>query len=284
MAGPRRSRPPRSDPTTAVATPVHRGRTTHVWDAAVTTNRAVILCDAWGMPVPLMLGHSPLVGPTTWKALARAIRERGHEVLVPDLTASLTDGTPYWSRQVDAIADSAAGRQVILVGHSGAGPLLAIAGDTLDQVKGYVFIDAGLPFPGRSWLETAPPALADQLRAMANDGWLPPWSEWWGADGLAELLPDPEVRKRFAAGCPRLPMAMFEEVQPPVPGWPDAGCAYLRLSAAYQEPAERAKALGWPMTELASHHLAVLTDPELVVGPLLDLVRQLQRESPRTAQ
>jgi hypothetical protein len=58
---------------------------------------------------------------------------------------------------------------------------------------------------------------------------------------------------------------------------PEAG-GYLRLSEAYQEPAEEAKALGWPVTELVSHHLAMVTDPELVAGPLLDLVRQLQRE------
>jgi hypothetical protein len=79
-------------------------------------------------------------------------------------------------------------------------------------------------------------------------------------------------------------MAVFEETQPPAPGWPDAPCGYLRLSDAYQEPAERAKALGWPVIELPSHHLAVLTDPEQVVGPLLDLVRQIQRDPPRSAR
>jgi hypothetical protein len=228
------------------------------------------------MPVPLLLVHSPLVGPATWDVLAGTLRERGHEVLIPDLTGSLTAGPPYWSKQVDAIAGSAVGQQVILVGHSGAGPLLAAAGGALDQVEGYVFVDAGLPFPGQSWLETAPPELAAQLGSMAEDGWLPPWSEWWGTDSLAELLPDPGVRKRFTAGCPRLPMAMFEEVQPAAPSWPDAPCAYLRLSEVYQEAADRAKALGWPVAQLASHHLAVLTDPDLVVGPLLDLVRRLR--------
>jgi hypothetical protein len=56
------------------------------------------------------------------------------------------------------------------------------------------------------------------------------------------------------------------------------------LSEAYQQPPERAKSLGWPVTELAGNHLAVLTDPELVVGTLLDLVRQLHREQPRSAR
>lgn len=235
-------------------------------------------CEATSVPAALVLIHSPLVGPATWEAMAEQLRERHHEVVVPDLTGTLAGGPPYWPRQVDVLTDCAGSEQVILVGHSGAGPLLAAAGGALDRVAGYVFVDAGLPFPGQSWMETAPPELAGQLRAMTHDGWLPPWADWWGPDGLTELLPDPRMRERFAKGCPRLPVAMFEEVQPSAPGWPQAPCAYLRLSEAYQEAAGRAKARGWPVTDLPSHHLVVLTDPGLVIGPLLDLVRQLRSE------
>ncbi len=235
------------------------------------------------MAVPLVLVHSPLVGPATWEAVAGVLREHEHEVLVPDLTGSLTDGPPYWSRQVDAITDTAAGQEVILVGHSGAGPLLAAAGAAVDRAAAYVFVDAALPHPEQSWIDTAPPELAEQMRSMARDGWLPPWSDWWGANGLAEMLPGSGVRERFAAGCPRLPIAMFEEVQSPAPGWPDAPCGYLRLSEPYQEPATRARELGWPVVELASHHLAVLTDPELVVARVLDLLGSFKRQPPRNA-
>jgi hypothetical protein len=32
-------------------------------------------------------------------------------------------------------------------------------------------------------MDTAPPELAVQLREMTDwDGWLPPWSRWWGED------------------------------------------------------------------------------------------------------
>jgi hypothetical protein len=112
------------------------------------------------------------VGP-----MASALRERGWKVLVPDLSGSLTGGPPFWSRQVDTITDTAAGQAVILVGHSGAGPLLAAAVEALDRVQSYLFVGAGLPFPEQSWMDTAPPELVDQLRAMAVDGWLPRWSE-----------------------------------------------------------------------------------------------------------
>lgn len=229
------------------------------------------------MPLRLLLVHSPLVGRSTWGTLAEAIPEHDYTVVVPDLTRSLTDGPPYWPPQIEAIRDCAASQPVILVGHSGAGPLLAAVARPLEQVQGYLFVDAGLPHPGQSWMETAPPELAGRIRTMARDGWLPPWSEWWGTEVLAELLPDPMLRESFVAECPRLPIAMFEEVHPPAPGWPDAPCAYLRLSEGYREPAARAKGLGWPVSELSLHHLAILTNADRVLDPLLGLVRELQR-------
>ena len=127
------------------------------------------------MVARLLLVHSPLVGSATWDLVAADLAGRGCEVDVPDLTGTVTAGPPYCSRQAEVIARSASGQPAILVGHSGAGPLLAAAGAILGQVRGYVFVDAGLPNPGQNWMETAPPELAAQLREMADDqGWLPP--------------------------------------------------------------------------------------------------------------
>jgi hypothetical protein len=224
----------------------------------------------------LLLVHSPLVGRESWERVAADLAGHGREVAVPDLTGTVAAGPPYCAPQAGVIAREAAGQPVILIGHSGAGPLLAVAGGLIDDVRGYVFVDAGLPTPGQAWMETVPPELAAQLREMADaEGWLPPWSRWWGDEALAELLPDPDMRRRFAAGCPRLPLAMFEEVHPPVPRWPDAPGAYLRLSEAYEGEAARAGELGWPVAELISHHLAPLTDPGPVASSLRELIGRL---------
>ena len=91
----------------------------------------------------------------------------------------------------------------------------------------------------------------------------------------AALVPDPVVRQHFTAGCPRLPLAMFEEIHPPAPHWPDAPAAYLQLSEAYDHEVARARALGWPTAQLMSHHLALLTDPGRVAGALRDLIGRL---------
>jgi hypothetical protein len=230
------------------------------------------------MAARLLLVHSPLVGCATWDLVAADLAGGGFEVGVSDLTGTVMAGPPYCLRQAQVIARSASGHPVILIGHSGAGPLLAAAGAITGQVRGYIFVDAGLPTPGQAWMETVPPDLAAQLREMADArGWLPPWPQWWGDEALAELVPDPAVRKRFAAGCPRLPLAMFEETLPPAPQWPDAPAAYLQLSEAYEDQAAKARELGWPVIEQMSHHLALLTEPGRVAGSLRELIGQLRQ-------
>ena len=226
------------------------------------------------MSTLLVLVHSPLVGPATWSGVAPLLAERGYDVRIADLGDTLNDGPPYSHRQAEVIARCAAGEPAILIGHSGAGALLAPAGLEAGGALGYLFVDAGLPIPGRSQMSTMPLDLADRLRQMADrDGWLPPWPQWWGDEGLAELVPDAGTRRRFAAECPKLPLALFDEL---LPEGRDAPGAYLRLSHAYDEPATQARARGWPVIELASHHLAPLTDPATVAEPMLELLSQLQ--------
>jgi len=101
------------------------------------------------MAARLLLVHSPLVGCATWDLVAADLAGGGFEVGVPDLTGTVTAGPPYCLRQAQVIARSASGQPAILIGHSGAGPLMAAAGGITGQVRGYIFVDAGLPTPGR---------------------------------------------------------------------------------------------------------------------------------------
>jgi alpha/beta hydrolase family protein len=226
----------------------------------------------------LLLIHSPLVGPELWDQVAGQLTERGYEVNVPDLTATVAAQPPYCRRQAEVIARSASGRPPVLIGHSGAGPLLAAAGASTGQARGYIFADAGLPIPGQTWMETVPPELASQVREMADaQGLLPPWPQWWSDEVMTELIADPDQRRRFAAGCPALPLAMFEETHPAVPHWPDAPAGYLQLSDAYHGQAEKARDLGWPVITRKSHHLAPLTEPAMVTEALHELIGHLSK-------
>ena len=225
-------------------------------------------------PARLVLVHSPLVGSETWRPVADLLVGDGYTVTLPDMADVVAAGPPYHLRQAQLIADCAAGQPAILIGHSRAGPLLATAGTMLGEgVRGYVFVDARLPAPGMSWMETVQPRLAARLRDMADpQGWLPPWPQWWSEEELAALIPDPVVRRHFAAGCLRLPMAMLGEVHPPAPGWPNAPGGYLQLSEAYEDDATRARELGWPVRQQLSHHLALLTEPDQVARAIRALI------------
>jgi hypothetical protein len=232
------------------------------------------------MAAKLLFVHSPLVGSGAWDQVAAELSGRGYQVGAPDLTGTVMAGPPYVVRQAEVIARSASGQPAVLIGHSGAGPLLAAAGARAGQIRGYLFVDAGLPMPGQTWMDTVPADLAAQVRQMADgQGWLPPWPQWWGDEVLAELLPDPAARRMFTAGCPRLPLAMFTEAHPPVPRWPDARCAYLQLSEAYQDQAATARARGWPVTRQMSHHLALVTEPGRVAESVHGLLARLGQQT-----
>ena len=226
-----------------------------------------------------VLVHSPLVGPATWRPTAEALRARGYAVIVPSLVRFDQDGPPYYEkltrRVAAAVNTSSPADALVVVGHSGAGALLpSVAAALGDAPMAKIFVDALLPHPGRSWMDTAPPALQEQLRSLAVDGRLPPWHEWFPPGTVEALLPDTEQRAGVLAEIPRLPLAYFEEAAPPADGGLGR-CGYLQLSAPYTPFADEAERRGWPTIREASNHLAIVTEPELIVGRLLDLLGAL---------
>lgn len=162
---------------------------------------------------------------------------------------------------------------MVLVGHSGAGPLLPAIADATSAV-GVIYVDAGLPHPGKSWLDTAPPPLVAHLKSPASaDGVLPRWSDWFASDVLNAAIPDAQLRLRFVDELPRLSLHHFEQPTPAAV-W-DGPAAYLQLSPGYVADADRAAAAGWPVRRLVADHLAILTDPQHVhpsLAALLDAI------------
>jgi pimeloyl-ACP methyl ester carboxylesterase len=207
------------------------------------------------------------------------LQENGFGCRVPDLTGVATMCQPYYPKYavaaaaaVDDTADT-----VVVVGHSAAGALLpAIAEAVGDRTRGAVFVDAMLPQPGRSWFDSAPPALRDQLLAMAVDGLLPPWHEWSPPGAIEELVHEPALRRAFFAEIPRLPVAYFEERAPVTSDL--RRCAFLRLSAAYDRAADEAERLGWWVARRDWDHLRMLSAPEAVADLIALAISTSQAE------
>ena len=218
------------------------------------------------MTTTLLLVHSPLVGPMTWVGTADTLRAKGFRCYVPDMTGVASAGPPYRPKLAGVAADALHGtgdEPVVLVGHRAAGPLLPAIADVLSgRVGAAIFADAQLPHPGLSWLDTAPARLREQLLDMVRDGVLPPWHDWFPPGAIAELLPDPELRRDFVAEIPRLPVAYFDE---PAPMTSDLRmCALLRFSAPYDLAADEAERLGWWVARKDWDHLRMLTAPVAV--------------------
>jgi pimeloyl-ACP methyl ester carboxylesterase len=235
-----------------------------------------------GDPVFVLI-HSPLVGPASWSPTAHELDRRGRGAMVPSLLGVADAPAPQWRHVQRAVRAATAGMHapIVLAGHSGGGLLLpAIADAVTGQVAALVFVDSFLP-PAAGSLTLAPPELIDQLRELATDGVLPPWSSWFGANAMRELVADERARAALEAEMPRLPVSYLEASVPLPSGWNRRPCAYLLLSAElYRHSASEARARGWPVGEIpGGRHLTTVTEPVAVADALLDLERTLARNT-----
>jgi hypothetical protein len=226
-----------------------------------------------------VLVHSPVVGPTTWSLVARELQRRGRDSAVPSLLGVAGAPSPQWRHAAKAVqaATERIARPMVIVGHSGAGPLLPVIADALTgDVSALVFVDAFLP-PSSGSAPLAPPGSMGHLRALARDGVLPPWSSWFGEDAMRELVPDSGVRAALEREMPRLPLSYFEASVPIPGGWSDRPCAYLLFSTDPRGmSAADARRRAWPVAEIEdARHLAIVTHASEVADALLELERKL---------
>lgn len=225
------------------------------------------------IPGTLVLLGSPLLAPGSWGGLPDALEAADPSIDVLDVPVVDDETPPYGQRYVTAVVRGAAAVQprspLVLVAHSGAGPLLPAIGRALRdagrQVGGYVFVDAGLPAIGVAGranrldlMRREDAELAITVEAsLETDGRFPDWT-----------LPGVTTRPRGKD--------FFHEPLPSGEDWPDAPCGYLQASAGYDGSARQAQARGWPVVKSdANHHLPWLAEPAAVAQQLLALVEAL---------
>jgi hypothetical protein len=207
------------------------------------------------------LVHSPLVGASTWRWAAQELEAAGHRVTVPQVPAAVT--AQGWMAFADAVAGQISGAEV-LVGHSGAGPLLPqIVERAAGRPSALVFVDAAVPPPAGA-AELMPLGMLAELRQLASDGRLPAWSDWFGPGVMDELVPDEGKRVAVLAELPMLPLSFFEDRVPLPAGWTGIPSGYVLLSEAYAAAADEADSRGWPVARSMGAHLDIVTRPKAV--------------------
>lgn len=244
-------------------------------------------------PLHYALIHSPLTGPEVWQPLAAQLRADqlragGMSVTVPDLVDDAGTGLPLWQQHVTAAATAIAGAPasdkgrtaappLILVAHSGAGPLLGPLGAALSHPpSAYLFVDAGLPprqpLSRLAAIRAEGGVWAEEFEAfLAAGGRFPSWTT---AD-LADTLPKVEQRRSLIDALRSRGRAYFDEV---LPGTPDVAAlpgAYLQLTPAYAVYAEQASRWGWPVRYSDGGHFAMMASPATISGDLQALAEQV---------
>ncbi|MBB3662873.1 MULTISPECIES: alpha/beta fold hydrolase [Prauserella salsuginis group] len=222
----------------------------------------------------IALVHSPFLGPGSMRPLADVLVARGHRVVVPDLRDGLR-ATPCHDGIAARFAAQVPGEPLLVAGHSGAGPLLPHLARPRPGSH-VVYVDAGLPTPGRSWHDTAPAELYDTLASGATvedtgdrtELLLQPWHTWFDPSPLTSEA----LRDAVLPDEPRVPVRFLRE---PRPHTDEPPSAYLRLSAPYDSAAEHARARHLPVRSLPASHLATVDDPEPVAAAVETLARAL---------
>jgi hypothetical protein len=223
--------------------------------------------------------HSPLVGPFTWELVYQALTKQGLKAIIPTLEDNPNSALPYWQQHVESVTHDLAqiprDESVVLVAHSGAGPLLpGISHQLPHKVIVYVFVDAGLPQDGLSRLE---------LMKLEDKEWAEQFHEsllhgesfpTWTKDDLREIIPDEESRQKLVAEIRPRSLSFFTESIPVFDGWPDAPCVYIKFSEPYNWDAVQAKQIGWDVYELHVGHFHMLVEPLEVADLIVTSVQK----------
>lgn len=233
----------------------------------------------------LVLIHGAWYGGWVWRDTARALRASGHEVFAPTLTgcgerahqlsSSVTLGTHI--NDVASLLYFEGLREVILVGHSYAGAVIAGAAERArGRVGQLIYLDAFTPRAGESVLGQVTWAHLARRSAVVSGGVSvvpPPPAPMLGLSASAEVV----------ARLTPFPLAAFEQGQSARPENLRSGRAFVRCAEnadpTLTEAAARARESGWDYREINAPHSAMLTHPGEVAATLHELASSATRSA-----
>lgn len=206
-----------------------------------------------------VLVTGPFVGRSSMLDTAQALRDAGAMVTEPDPHELHPDALPSledWAvSMLPAIPRTPA---PIVVGYS-AGTVLAAWLAPRVGAAGLVLVDGEIP-PASGPCPILPERVSSLLSERAGRDGLPRWSDWWpealseplGLGPLARRRPDlVEALRNEERRFPTDWLSQTLELK----DWRALPTGYLRLSHFFDDPAQEATRLGWPVEHIDGSHL-----------------------------
>ena len=240
----------------------------------------VFILNAMNTNPVYVLINSPLVGGLTWSLVADEMRQQGQKAVLPTLKDIPHSVEPFWKQHADSVAQALSyipkNESLILVAHSGAGPLLpVIRQGTTNPIHAYVFVDAGIPRAGATRLDMMKledPEWSKQFEGSLQRGERFPT---WSSEDLREIIPEEKLRKQLVAEIHSRGLDFFMELIPVFDRWPDAPCIYVLFSQPYARTEIQARQYGWKTYKLEAGHFHMLVDPKAVADIILRSVDEM---------
>jgi pimeloyl-ACP methyl ester carboxylesterase len=234
-----------------------------------------------------VLVHGGVLGGWCWRKITPLLRAGGHAVYTPTLTGFgerahlLTPevGLATNIRDVAEVLFYEDLHEVILVGHSFAGMLLAgVAARATDRLGRLIYLDAELPKHGQSFFDIHPEIRARwaahltelngvRVRAPHGRDWIT--GVWQVTDPADVAWMEARLTPMPLRPCEE-PLHLPDDLAPQLPRsyiWCNQG------SDQFSPAAEQARADGWDYHELAASHLAPVTAPQALAALLLRMAQ-----------
>jgi pimeloyl-ACP methyl ester carboxylesterase len=236
-----------------------------------------------GSPQTFVLVHGAWHGGWCWRDVAAILRQAGHTVYTPTQTG-LGERSHLLSRNItlDTFVDDIANlirfeqlEKVVLVGHSFGGLSISGVADRMpERLRCLVYLDSLILEAGQTPFSSVPSEIVDARLKAAEES----------SNGLSLPIPDPvqigllrEEDRRFVAS--RLtphplstytsPMNLRNPVGNGIPA------TYIRCSTPAYAPVAKslvwARARNWPIVELETGHVAMVSAPKEVAREVMRL-------------
>ncbi len=231
-----------------------------------------------------VLVHGAWHGGWCWRDVAACLRSQGHAVFTPTMTGlgarahllTAHVGLATCIEDICALIRTEELTDVVLVGHSFAGPVIAGVADQLPQaLRQLIYLDAIVVEDGQSALSVFPPEVQRE-RSRTID-----------PEGLRMAIPDPE---KFGVTDPVQRDWLTRQLTPhPLKAYTDplrlqhplgngVSKAYIAVTQPWYAPLaplrERLRAdPGWIWRELAAGHDAMVTAPDALASLLMELAQ-----------